>query len=122
MNPKKSTTLLFALPAVFSFGWSQAQTASASKEPGINIQYMDKTIKPSDDFFRYVNGTWLNTTEIPSDKTRWGSFDELRQRTDTDALAILKEAANNPAYKSNTSAKMLSIVPVAICSLIKFSK
>jgi predicted metalloendopeptidase len=102
MNPKKSTTLLFALPAVFSFGWSKAQTASATKEPGINIQYMDKTIKPSDDFFRYVNGTWLNTTEIPSDKTRWGSFDELRQRTDTDALAILKEAANNPAYKSNT--------------------
>ncbi len=102
MNPKKSTTLLFALPAVFSFGWSQAQTASASKEPGINIQYMDKTIKPSDDFFRYVNGTWLNTTEIPSDKTRWGSFDELRQRTDADALAILKEAANNPTYKSNT--------------------
>ena len=102
MNPKKSTTLLFALPAVFSFGWSHAQTASASKEPGINIQYMDKTIKPSDNFFRYVNGTWLNTTEIPSDKTRWGSFDELRQRTDADALAILKEAANNPAYKSNT--------------------
>ena len=102
MNPKKSTTLLFALPAVFSFGWSQAQTASATKEPGINIQYMDKTIKPSDDFFRYVNGTWLNTTEIPGDKTRWGSFDELRQRTDADALAILKEAANNPVYKSNT--------------------
>ena len=102
MNPKKSTTLLFALPAVFSFGWSQAQTASATKEPGINIQYMDKTIKPSDNFFRYVNGTWLNTTEIPGDKTRWGSFDELRQRTDADALAILKEAANNPVYKSNT--------------------
>jgi predicted metalloendopeptidase len=63
---------------------------------------MDKTIKPSDDFFRYVNGTWLNTTEIPGDKTRWGSFDELRQRTDSDALTILKEAANNPAYQSNT--------------------
>jgi hypothetical protein len=28
------------------------------------------------------------------DRTRWG-FDELRQRTDADALAILKEAANN---------------------------
>ncbi|MCZ8229146.1 M13 family metallopeptidase [Flavobacterium sp.] len=102
MNPKKSTSLLLALPAVLSFGWSQAQTASTAKEPGINIQYMDKTIKPSDDFFRYVNGTWLNTTEIPGDKTRWGSFDELRQRTDSDALTILKEAANNPAYQSNT--------------------
>jgi endothelin-converting enzyme/putative endopeptidase len=47
------------------------------------------------DFFRYVNGTWLDNTEIPSDRTRWGSFDELRQKTDADALAILKEAATN---------------------------
>jgi predicted metalloendopeptidase len=41
---------------------------------------MDKTVKPANDFFRYVNGTWLDNTEIPSDRTRWGSFDELRQR------------------------------------------
>jgi hypothetical protein len=32
----------------------------------------------------------------------WGSFDELRQKTDADALAILKEAATNPKYKSDT--------------------
>jgi endothelin-converting enzyme/putative endopeptidase len=31
-----------------------------------------------------------------------GSFDELRQKTDADALAILKEAATNPKYKSDT--------------------
>jgi predicted metalloendopeptidase len=55
---------------------------------------MDKTVKPANDFFRYVNGTWLDNTEIP-DRTRWGSFDELRQKTDADALAILKEAATN---------------------------
>ncbi|MEN9488213.1 MAG: family metallopeptidase PepO precursor, partial [Bacteroidota bacterium] len=42
---------------------------------------------------RFVNGTWYDKTEIPADKTRWGSFDELRQNTDKDALAILKEAA-----------------------------
>jgi predicted metalloendopeptidase len=63
---------------------------------------MDKNVKPSNDFFRYVNGTWLDNTAIPADRTRWGSFDELRQRTDADALAILKEAATNPTYKSNT--------------------
>jgi predicted metalloendopeptidase len=40
---------------------------------------MDKTVKPANDFFRYVNGTWLDNTEIPSDRTRWGSFDELRK-------------------------------------------
>jgi putative endopeptidase len=63
---------------------------------------MDKSVKPNDDFFKFVNGTWYKNTEIPADKTRWGSFDELRQKTDVDALAILKEAAKNPKYKSNT--------------------
>ena len=72
------------------------------KQPGINVSFMDNKVKPNDDFFRFVNGTWLDKTEIPADKTRWGSFDELRQRTDADALAILKEASKNPKYKSNT--------------------
>lgn len=73
-----------------------AQTPAAKQQkPGINLSYMDKKVKPNDDFFRYVNGTWVDKTEIPSDKTRWGSFDELRENTNNDALAILKEAAAN---------------------------
>lgn len=72
------------------------------KTPGINVSLMDKSVSPKNDFFKYVNGTWLKNTEIPADKTRWGSFDELRQNTDKDALAILKEASNNPKYAPNT--------------------
>jgi predicted metalloendopeptidase len=49
----------------------------------------------------------VNTTET-GDRTRWGSFDELRQRTDADALAILKEAAKQPKYKSNTDQRRLT--------------
>lgn len=94
--------LLLAIPAVF-FGISACNAqAPAEKEPGINTSYMDKNTKPNNDFFRFVNGTWLDKTEIPADKTRWGSFDELRQRTDHDALTILKDASKNPKYKSNT--------------------
>lgn len=91
--------LLFAIPALIGLSEVQAQTKS---EPGINTSYMDKSAKPNDDFFRFVNGAWFDKTEIPSDRTRWGSFDELRQNTDNDALAILKEATANPKYKSNT--------------------
>ena len=69
--------------------------AAAQQKPGINLQYMDKSVKPGDDFFRYVNGKWSDATQIPADKTRWGSFDELRENTNNDALAILKEAAAN---------------------------
>src|SRR5687768_11444156 len=77
-----------------------AQTNNTQQKPGINLSYMDKKVKPNDDFFRYVNGTWMDKTEIPSDKTRWGSFDQLRENTNNDALAILKEAAANKNLKS----------------------
>ncbi len=97
-----SNAVLFVIPALIVTSVGQAQDNTAKKEPGINVNYMDKKVKPTDDFFRYVNGTWLDNTQIPNDKTRWGSFDELRQKTDTDALVILNEAAKNPIYKSNT--------------------
>ena len=71
------------------------ETAQLESVPGINLELMDKTISPKEDFFKHVNGKWLETTEIPADRTRWGSFDELRQRTDEDALAILKSAMSD---------------------------
>ena len=69
---------------------------------GINLAYMDTTTTPNEDFFRYVNGTWLDSTEIPDDRTRWGSFDELRQRTDEDALALLGKAADSDSLDGST--------------------
>jgi putative endopeptidase len=92
-----SRTLLVTL--VFT-GVSQGN--AQKKTPGIDTSLMDKTVSPTNDFFKFVNGTWLKNTEIPADKTRWGSFDELRQNTDKDALAILKDAAKNPKYLSTT--------------------
>lgn len=69
---------------------------------GINLAYMDTLVKPSDDFFRYVNGKWLDSTEIPADRTRWGSFDELRKNTDDDVKAILEKAIKSGKYTSDT--------------------
>jgi len=74
---------------------SNKTTAQLEEVPGINLDFMDKTVKPSDDFFKYVNGKWLETNEIPDDRTRWGSFDELRKKTDADALSILKSAISD---------------------------
>ena len=95
MNIQKKYIVFLAATTILSFGKANAQTPSEKSKPGINLGLMDKSVKPGDDFFRYVNGTWVDKTEIPADKTRWGSFDELRQNTDKDALAILKEAAAN---------------------------
>jgi putative endopeptidase len=105
-----SKTLLTA--CVFT---SAFQINAQQKTPGINTSLMDKNVSPKDNFFQFVNGTWLKNTEIPADKTRWGSFDELRQNTDKDALAILKEAANNPKYSPNTDqGKAISMYKAAM--------
>lgn len=99
---KKLTKPMFCVvSAMFTFSAVEAQDAKP-KEPGINVSYMNTKISPSQDFFQYVNGTWLDKTEIPSDRTTWGSFNELIKKTDKDAMAILKEASKNPKYKSNT--------------------
>ena len=102
MKIKLNKQLLFVIPAIIGFTEAQAQKKTTVKEPGINVSYFDNKVKPADDFFRFVNGTWLDKTEIPNDRTSWGSFNELLKKTDKDALTILKEASKNPKYKSNT--------------------
>jgi putative endopeptidase len=92
--------LFFTIPAIV--GMSEIQAQQSAIQPGIDLKQMDLKIKPNDDFFQFVNGTWLDKTEIPADKKRWGSFDELRQNTDRDALEILNDATKNPKYTSAT--------------------
>ncbi|SFC53122.1 M13 family metallopeptidase [Flavobacterium phragmitis] len=100
MKKQLAKPVFGVISAMFSLTAVQAQTAP--KEPGINVSFMDTKVSPSQDFFKYVNGTWLDKTEIPSDRTTWGSFNELIKRTDKDVMTVLKDAAKNPKYKSNT--------------------
>ena len=60
---------------------------------GIEVANMDKTVKPGDDFFQYVNGTWLKNTEIPADKSNYGSFNILGDRSEAQVKAIIQDMA-----------------------------
>ena len=66
------------------------KTALAS---GIDKANMDLSVRPQDNFYRYVNGAWLNTNEIPGDKTSIGSFYDLRDEADDSVKAIIEELA-----------------------------
>jgi putative endopeptidase len=101
MKKQIAKHLFYAIPTILTFGVADAQNNNP-KEPGINVSYMDKSIKPSDDFFKFVNGTWLKETVIPSNQTSWGSFNELRLKTDKDALFVLNEASKSNKYKANS--------------------
>lgn len=51
---------------------------------------MDTTVSPGDNFFEYANGAWLKSAKIPADKSRYGSFDQLIDRTDSSVYQLLK--------------------------------
>lgn len=60
---------------------------------GIYTHFMDTSVHPGDDFYLFVNGQWLEQTQIPGDRSRWGSFDELREIADGHVLEIIRDAA-----------------------------
>lgn len=78
----------------------------------LNLSYIDSSVDPGNDFYTYVNGKWMETAEIPSDRGRWGSFDALDKKADSMALHVLDEAAeqlkNAPTTGTTKIAKSLS--------------
>lgn len=48
---------------------------------GISLENIDEKIRIQDDFYTHVNGKWLKNTEIPADKSSWGSFNELAEKS-----------------------------------------
>ena len=97
-------TIIFC-STILIFNSCQNSNVEIEKIPGINIDFMDTETTPNEDFFRYVNGKWYDNTEIPDDRTNWGSFAELRQNTDEDALGILKSAMGD-----NKDLKSISLI------------
>jgi putative endopeptidase len=77
-----------------------------AQKRAINEEYMDKNVRPQDDFYNYVNGNWMRTTQIPPDRSRWGSFDQLREFTDSVSLTILKKSINQNYLKGSERQKI----------------
>src|SRR6266498_4763841 len=66
---------------------------------GVDLDAMDKSVKPGDDFFRYVNGKWASTAQIPADKTSFGSFAMLRDLSELRVHEILERFAADKNLK-----------------------
>ncbi|MEW1962523.1 M13-type metalloendopeptidase [Microbacterium sp. NPDC077644] len=59
---------------------------------GLATEEFSSDIRPQDDLYRHVNGAWLERTEIPGDKARWGSFHMLAEQAEKDVRTIIEEA------------------------------
>ena len=60
---------------------------------GIATEHIDSAVKPGDNFYAYVNGNWLAKTKIPSDKSNYGAFTILRDKSEKRVRKIIESAA-----------------------------
>jgi putative endopeptidase len=87
-------------------GCAAPPTPPAAAPSGLDARLADPTVRPQDDLFRAVNGRWLDVTEIPADKARYGAFVQLRDLSDARVRSLLDELAARPQASGTDEAKV----------------
>src|SRR6202030_1293624 len=73
---------------------------------GFDDSGVDPTTNPGDSFFDFANGAWDARTVIPADKSRFGMFDALTDKTQEQVRAIIEEAARSGASPDTDAGKI----------------
>jgi predicted metalloendopeptidase len=79
----------------------------APLKSGLDPAQFDRSVRPQDDLFRYVNGGWLSKTEIPADRSVYGTFVQLDERAEADLYALIEELAGSPNKKPGSTAQQV---------------
>lgn len=66
-----------------------------AQTPGINLSYIDSTVSPKNDIYKFANGNWLKTQEIPASDGSWGSFNEINERNLANLKSLMLGIAKN---------------------------
>lgn len=109
--------LLAAFSCAFTLAACMSPPASAPPVPnappaapvlrsGVYGQNLDTSVRPQDDFYRFVNGQWLTATTIPADRSNYGAFALLEDAAESDLKAILEEAAATGAPTGSDAQKV----------------
>jgi len=95
--------------AAVGAGFAAAAGADGARTlgSGIDTSGFDRSVRPQDDLFRYVNGGWIAHTEIPADKSNYGSFAVLADNAERDLRAIIEEAAADKTHPRGSDAQKI---------------
>ncbi len=99
-----------ALVVLTACGQEPATGGATEEAPalrsGIDTSYIDPDVRPGDDFFAHVNGKWVAEFELPADKSNYGTFTMLRDKSQEDVMAIIDMAATGDFAKGTDEQKV----------------
>ena len=93
-----------AVATVAAIALATAPALAQTRTSGIDTTNLDRSVRPQDDFFRFVNGGWLKKTIIPGDATGTGAFQELADRSRNGLHELFEDAAHPPTPVGDTRA------------------
>ncbi len=101
------SALTLSLLAGFAHAGGAAKAVAKAPASGIAVEYIDPSVRVQDDFFKHLNGKWLTSTEIPADKSSWGTFVKLDDDLRPQLRAIIEDAARSDNRKAGTDAQRI---------------
>ena len=88
--------LLCSMPlGVFAAGEPPTSGAIVTGSDGLNLDWLDRSVNPAQNFFGYANGGWQKANPIPSAYSRWGTFNILQNENEDAIHKVLEDAAKN---------------------------
>ncbi len=92
------------LPAFFFFSCQQEH--KTSKDMALNLENLDTTVSPTINFYQYANGGWMKYHPLPSDKSRYGTFDELQEENNKRLQDLILDISSHSQEKGSVSRKI----------------
>ena len=108
-NTFSKSALWASLSLLVACGNPTKETQTKSEEKGLDLSAMDTSVRPQDDFYNYVNGSWMKTAKIPSDKTSWGTYYMLDDITEANCLSILDDLVNKEYPEGSEGQKIQTL-------------
>ena len=102
-----AATVVAAGALAVGFSAGAAQHGKTEIGPwGFDLTAMDKAVKPGDDFFRFAGGAWMKNAQIPPDRSRWGSFNILAAKSETDVKNLVEDVSSKPQRPGSVEQKV----------------